>query len=543
MGKLVTLVLAVALGAASGVASAAPARKVGRPFLGPGFLSRPELAAARGRALLVELQPEHAKEAAALIRAAGGRLISPQLRLWRLSPKTAGPLFSRLRQMRAVRGVEAERRLQRAGRLEFSDPLYPSEWWRAAIGADALSPPGAGVPITILDSGIDVTHPEFAGRPNVTLLNTQSLTDSPEDFHGTAVAGVAAAPANGVGIVGTYPTAAIQSWDLGTITNTSVIAGILEAADAAPSVINMSFGTTQYDPMIEQAILMAFGEGSILVAASGNEFNKGNPLLYPASLSHVLTVAATDEANKPSYFSSASAAVDLAAPGQDIVSSIPLSFAADGWETVNGTSFAAPMVSAATAWVWSVRRDLDNTQLFDLMRFSATDIWQKDFDDSTGFGLLNIPEALSEAAPSSDHQEPNDDIYMVKANGLFKHATVPLTSPGHGNKSLAARLDYTEDPEDVYRAWVPAHRVLRATVSGDGDVNLALWKPKTASVHERGFVEQRDLIGSSDESGTVIDAVRFKRASARGEYVYVDVSLGPDEGSASYILQLTTARR
>ena len=85
-----------------------------------------------------------------------------------------------------------------------TDPLEPQEWWLAHVGADPAAAPGPGVPITIVDSGTDPTHPEFAGRPNTTFLNGQT-TFGREEYHGTIVASIAAAPENGVGIVGVYP--------------------------------------------------------------------------------------------------------------------------------------------------------------------------------------------------------------------------------------------------------------------------------------------------------------------------------------------------
>ena len=86
----------------------------------------------------------------------------------------------------------------------------------------------------------------------------------------------------------------------------------------------------------------------------------------------MLTVAATDSATGRRRFSTASLQVDLAAPGVEIPAAIPVAFNADGYATLSGTSFAAPIVAGAAAWVWTARPQLDNTQVFDLMRWSAT---------------------------------------------------------------------------------------------------------------------------------------------------------------------------
>ncbi len=476
-----------------------------------------------------------------MLRRSHARLVSSQLGIWLIPKPTAEPL-RRLIHLGVVAGAEPERYAEPAASPPFSDPLYSTEWWRAAVGAEAGTPPKSGIPITIVDSGVDLAHPEFAHRADTSMLNAQSLTDTPEDFHGTAVASVAAAPANWAGIVGIDPTAPLRSWDARQLSNADVIGGILAAAKRGPTVINLSLGYPQPDPMIEQAVLVAFGEGSIVVASAGNDFQNGNPLIYPASLPHVLTVAATDESNRPTDFSSASEAVDLAAPGQDIVAALPVSYEPSGYKSVDGTSFSAPIVSAATAWVWTARPQLDNTQMFDLMRFSARDIWKIGFDPDTGFGLLDLPAALSATPPPLDPEEPNDDVYEIKAHGLFRHAMPSLTRTGHSSARLQARLDVTEDPVDVYRVWVPSRKTLQVKTASTDDVDLTLWRTTAASIDETGSGQRRDLIASSSRAGVGAETVSVPNTNRHGEYVYVAVRLGNDTAAAGYTLSVSTLR-
>src|SRR5439155_1899096 len=106
----------------------------------------------------------------------------------------------------------------------------------------------------------------------------------------------------------------------------------------------------------------------------------------------------------------------------------PVSDDPSGYIFASGTSFSAPMVSAASAWVWTIRPQLDNTQLFDLMRYSAHDIDAPGFDRATGFGLLTIPSALALAAPARDPLEPNDDIDQVSTAGIFDGGQPALTT-------------------------------------------------------------------------------------------------------------------
>jgi subtilase family protein len=472
----------------------------------------------------------------------GGTLVSRRLGIWRLPTPTAERVLPRLLQAGLVEAVEPDRPARQL-RATQTDPLLGLEWWRPVVGADRVTPPGPGKAITIIDSGLDVTHPEFAGRPNTVLVTPQSLSDLPDDFHGTAVSSVAAAPENGVGLIGVYPQALLREVDVGSLTTSQVIAGLDAATNAGPSVINMSFGM-DYSSMLEDAVLVAFGSGSVLVAAAGNERAQGSPVFSPANLNHVLTVAATDQTNRVTSFSSAGLGVDLAAPGIDIPGAVPFFESSSGYEFLDGTSFSAPIVSGAAAWVWTVRPELDNTQIFDLMRYSAKDLGEEGFDRDTGFGLLDIPTALTQEAPFSDHQEPNDDIRQIKAGGLFRDATTPITRPTKGNTSFRARLDVTEDPEDVYRLYVPPARTVRVTVTPDTDVDVDLWKPSATTVFLHGAVRKRNLFASSGKPGAKPEKVSVRNSGKRGFYAYLDVFL-PRNGplDAAYRVSVATARR
>ena len=164
---------------------------------------------------------------------------------------------------------------------------------------DRAEPPGPGIPITILDTGLDVSHPEFAGRLDTSLLNAQDVAPSEDNSHGTSVASSAAAPANGIGVVGVYPQAVLNMYDVGGLRVHEIVAGLQAALDHCPGVVNMSYGSAERSQLEEDAVLRLFGAGCVPVAAAGNEFEEGNPIEFPASLNHVLTVAATTGRTRP----------------------------------------------------------------------------------------------------------------------------------------------------------------------------------------------------------------------------------------------------
>src|SRR5213078_3402587 len=116
------------------------------------------------------------------------------------------------------------------------------------------------------------------------------------------------------------------------------------------------------------------------VASAGNDRQEGSPRSFPASFAHVLTIGATDESNRATFFSSSSPDMDLAAPGQDMIVAVPPS----GYGPADGTSFSAPLVSGAAAAVWTVRPSLTNTQLFEVMRRSARHVGKRGWNRSTG---------------------------------------------------------------------------------------------------------------------------------------------------------------
>jgi hypothetical protein len=481
-----------------------------------------------GAAALVEGRPGTAHA----FREAGATPVAAALRVWQV-PASALP---RLRRAGAVAFAEPVRRLYSDATTPspLDEPLASTEWWRPVVGADATPAPGPGKPVTIVDSGVDVTHPEFASRPNLTMLNDQQLVLD-EDDHGTEVASVVGAPVNGVGIAGVYPQAVLRSWDaspVGFITTASAVGGIVAAANHGPGVINLSFGGERPDRLIRNAVLYAFRRGSLVVASSGNDGLVGNPLSYPASYPHVLTVGATEESGIVSSFSSESVDVDLVAPGRQIMVAEPLSYDASGYIRASGTSFSAPIVSGAAAWVWTMRPELDNTQLFDVIRLSAHDLEPTGYDRASGFGLLDIPKALSYPVPARDPLEPNDDIDQVTARGIFAAAEPPVTTPHHLATSFSAHVDRHEDPVDVYRAYVPARGSLTARTSA-GAVELRVFRSGAVSVVSSPPAGARTSLG----------AVRVRNTAARGAYFYVEVLPRTSVLRTSYVLHVSASAR
>ena len=256
---------------------------------------------------LVELQgPNNPAELA--LRSAGAKQIAPVLGLWRVRTAPALRVLPSLLAAHDVRSVSPDLPLHAMTAASyFTDPLSISQWWPSHIGADRWTPPGPGFPVTLIDAGTDLSHEEFATRPNTAALNSQTFTSGIEEEHGTATASVVGAPQNGRGVVGIYPQAKLQVWDAspaGELTVGDEIAGLVSAAQHGRGVINLSLGGFDRIAIEEHAILAAFGAGSLVVASAGNDRQQHSPPSFPASFAHVLTIGATDESNRATYFSS-----------------------------------------------------------------------------------------------------------------------------------------------------------------------------------------------------------------------------------------------
>ena len=320
------------------------------------------------------------------------------------------------------------------------------------------SPPGPGVPVTVIDAGLDMTHPEFASRPNTTVLNQQTVVGQDEE-HGTAVSSVVGAPVNGVGIVGVYPQAVLRVFDASPSRRDR--RGLGDPGDHR-GVAGRPRRDQPQPRGPEQELLHGAGDRARVRARHdrrsrrpGNEFQSGNPLSYPADDPHVLTVGATTTGGRqPAAFSSSSSAVDLAAPGVDIPVAVPLVDDPIGYTTLNGTSFSSPLVARRDRLGLDRAAHARETQVFDLMRWSAKDIW----DDRLGPGhrlraARHPGRARREPRRRSTRWSRTTTSTRSRRGGLFSVAQA-------AREGVASRpaLDVTDDPRTSTASRCPRTR-------------------------------------------------------------------------------------
>jgi thermitase len=308
-----------------------------------------------------------------------------------------------------------------------NDPGFTNQWAHNRIESKAawdISTGSISVTIAIIDSGIDETHPDFAGKL-VSGYDFIDVDDNPHDGngHGTHVAGIAAAATNNsVGIAGVSWGARIMPirvlGNTGSGTSAGIVSGINWAYQHGADVLNLSLGGTSSDQTMQDAVTAAHNAGSLVVAAMGNcrvtnsSCPTANPTMYPAAYDNVMAVASTGRTDVYSYFSEYGSHCDISAPGGEmaylhdpygIYSTMPtysvyLNTAygySQNYDYLQGTSQAAPHVSGLAALIWSLDPSLTPDQVQSFIETTADDLGPAGWDQDYGHGRINAAAALT----------------------------------------------------------------------------------------------------------------------------------------------------
>lgn len=280
-----------------------------------------------------------------------------------------------------------------------NDAQIQAQWGHRQVNVPTAWDVTTGSPeikVAVVDSGYYAAHPD---RPRNLVIGPDFTGGNNSGVdprgHGTHVAGIIAANAdNGLGIAGVAPNVTVGVVrvvnNAGLSRPSDVAAGIRWAADNGYRVINVSIGGSSISAVVRDAVAYAQSRGALVVAAAGNCFNgcEGSALNYPnypASYDGVLAVGATNERDQIAAFSNYRSPVGVAAPGAYILSTVAPSGNAVGsagctadrfYCHLDGTSMAAPHVSAVAALVWSVNPALTRGQVIDILKRTAVDLGQ-----------------------------------------------------------------------------------------------------------------------------------------------------------------------
>ena len=309
-----------------------------------------------------------------------------------------------------------------------SDPLYADQTDLAQIGVPDAWKTTRGDPsvvVAVIDSGVDLAHPDLAGvnvvAPRNEVWNSTDVTDTVG--HGTHVTGTILADTNNaVGMAGIAPDSTLMpikvASDSGGLSFSDVLDGVDWAREHGANIINMSLGgdlTPEQAALGQPTFTAARSAGVLMVAAAGND--ETSVRMYPASFQGVMSVSAVDSTDTIADFSNTGLAIDIAAPGVDLVSTMN-----DGTYLVaSGTSMASPHVAGVAALVEAARPGLTVDQVEAVLRSSAVDLGTPGRDNQYGDGRVDAAAALTAPIP--------DPIPTLDPPALLPALTISFVSP------------------------------------------------------------------------------------------------------------------
>ncbi|MGY4999200.1 type VII secretion-associated serine protease mycosin [Streptomyces sp. 900105245] len=335
-----------------------------------------------------------------------------------------------------------------------SKPYTGRPWALQRVNLDELwaQSTGKNVQVAVIDTGVDIKNPQLTEAVDVSkglnLLpaknskgekiergNKTGTTDTVG--HGTRVAGIIAArPAKGTGFVGLAPDATIipikQNDAEGDGTANTLATAIRDAVRAGADVINISQDTANAldpkDSVLKDAVDFAIGQKVVIVASAGNDGLGGNvKVTYPASYPGVLAVAASDRNNERAPFSQSGDFVGVAAPGVDMISTVP----GNGHCSDNGTSFSAPYVAGVAALLKSKYPHWTTRQVVAQIEQTAErSIPGKDM--RVGWGVVDPVRALTAVDPAHPVESPAPEDGVARGEA-------PSVTPLHFGETAEER--------------------------------------------------------------------------------------------------------
>jgi subtilisin family serine protease len=445
----------------------------------------------------------------------GGRVVRtvPALRVAQVTADSRSA--ERLARRPGIRFVE-----RAAKRRDAAEPALalaagktvPWEWQYAAVREDAVPEwvirAAGSVTIAVIDTGADLTAPDIAAKAPVVFNARTGATDVRDTLgHGTFVASLAAGSVtNGDGIAGFGGDAELMVIKAGpgdgSFTDVDEATAITYAVDHGARVINLSLGGAGSSATEQEAVDYAASRGVLLVAAAGNQYTAGNPVMYPAALLQPLgsngvdgtglSVAASDAGGERAAFSNTGSYVSLAAPGDNVFSAVS---SASSWSLFprvtlpgsgggyygygSGTSFAAPQVSGAASLVMAANPFLDAAAVARVLKESASGhgVWTPQL----GYGVIDVAAAVALAAGTTAPAARATLTLKAKAAGRTVRLSARLASivPAVVTSSRRVVFELAAGP-----AWKRVGNS-KTTATGDAAFTLRNAKPGRLKLRAR----------------------------------------------------------
>jgi subtilisin family serine protease/putative cell wall-binding protein len=396
-----------------------------------------------------------------------------------------------IKQLRTKQGVvSAERNsLKKIVSINVSDPMYADEYNLNITNVPEAWSSGAagqGITIAVLDTGVDLNHPDLknklVGGYNAILDSTDLKAVQDDNGHGTHVAGIAAAELNNSGIVGVAYQAKIMPVKVmdkaGEGADDIIAAGIVWAVNHGAGIINLSMGSDSETAVLRSAVEYAVENGVLVVAAAGNfdPLKENNPgISYPACYPQVIAVTATDRADQIARISAAGPESVLSAPGMDIVSAYWTKEKGSTYAVADGTSMASSFVGGVAALIWSKHPDWPAGQVKIALENGAKDLGVPGRDDQYGFGRVDAGLSVSAYEPV---QGLNTPANITALGGLVKGAVgsqADLLVPAKAfSQSVQLDLKKVSSPENLPSEILPGGPAFAVDFTGNPQKMLTL---------------------------------------------------------------------
>jgi len=291
----------------------------------------------------------------------------------------------------------------------YATTMHPSQEWHYEMihAPEAWTVEGgsSSTIVAVLDTGIDYTHDALQNYVDTGLGKSYTGTTFMDGHgHGTHVAGTIASygVVSGVMQIGKLVPVKVLT-DEGSGSTDDITAAIIYAAEIGADVINMSLGGGGYNSAMADACSFAVSEGTVVVAASGND--SAGTISYPAAYPGVIAVGAVDSTGARAYYSNYGTGLDVMAPGSNIYSCKP----GDSYTTMSGTSMATPHVAGVVGLIRSANPSISVAEVTSILMDTATYAGSATY---YGSGIVNAYAAV-QAALGGGTEPPPDDYYTT----------------------------------------------------------------------------------------------------------------------------------